>query len=506
MKALICRASGRVNQLVVESVDRPIPGPGQVLVAMKAAGVNYSDALLVLGKYHFNPSTPFSPGSEFSGVVLALGESVTNVKVGQAVSASCRGGAFAEQVVVDATQVIPLPPGLEFDIAASFAMTYATTYYAIRHRGQLKLGETMLVLGAAGEIGLAAVRIGKALGAHVIAAASTSEKLAICQSSGADDLINYATEDLFERVSELTSGKGVDVICNPMGSAYAEAACRSIATGGRYLAVGPANGEIPNLPLDLQTLKKASVIGVAWGEFAMRQSRDTAHDLTEVFDLIDHKKLQSHISGRYPLENSARVLQDLLEGKVSGKVVITNCDSGETVASNTDGGAAGANLTSASVQNWNSAQLLTPAQLTQFVGCEIGTSSWNLLDQSRIDDFARCTGDDQWIHVDTERSAKESPFGTTVAHAFLGLSMIPVTLYELFAGKLKVTASLNYGLDKTRFMSPVKSGQRVRNRVTIVELEDKGMGRWLLKTENSFEIEGQTKPALVAVNLAYLIE
>jgi acyl dehydratase len=401
-----------------------------------------------------------------------------------------------------------MPPGLGFDVAASFTLAYGTSYHAIKGRAGLKAGETMLVLGAAGGVGLAAIQIGKALGARVIAAASTPEKLAICKENGADELINYSTEDLRERIKELTSGKGPEVIYDPVGGQYAEPAFRSIAWGGRYLVVGFANGEIPALPLNLPLLKGASVMGVFWGEFVKRQLPDFIKDLTEMFGLIAQGKLRPHISARYPLEHGAQALQDLLERKVTGKVIITNADAAELAGgpTATKVGADGTAREVAPAVVLKTGQPMKPADMTALIGKEIGVSSWIALDQKRINEFARCTQDEQWIHVDVQRAATEGPFGGTVAHAFLSLSMIPATIYELLGDRLQVQTWLNYGLDKVRFMSPVKSGQRVRNHVKLLALEDKGMGRWLFTTENTFEIEGQEKPAIVAVNLGYLIE
>lgn len=506
MKALLSKSFGLPDTLTFEEVPDPTPGPGQAVIEMKAAGVNFPDALLIQGKYQFKPDLPFSAGSELAGVVVALGEGVKNVKLGDAVIASCRVGAFAEKVLVQAAQLIPLPPGVGYDFGASFTLAYGTSYHAVKSRAKLQAGETMLVLGAAGGVGLAAIQIGKALGARVIAAASTSEKLAICRENGADELINYSTEDLRERLKVLTDGKGPDVIYDPVGGAYAEPAFRSIAWGGRYLVVGFANGEIPSLPLNLPLLKGASIVGVFWGEFVARQLPDFVKDLMEMFALVNKGKLKPHISARYPLAQGAQALQDLLDRKVTGKVIITNASDSELARAMPSRTPVQVPDDSPVESVASTGKLLRPAELAACVGQTIGVSDWVVLDQERINAFARCTEDEQWIHVDVERAKQESPFGSTVAHAFLTLSMMPKTLYELLAGKVQVAASLNYGLDKARFMSPVKVGQRIRNHVKVLGLEDKGMGRWLLTTENTFEIEGQDKPAIVAVSLGYLME
>lgn len=324
MKALLCKTLGLPDTLLVEDTPDPQPGPGQVLVEMKAAGVNFPDALIIQGKYQFKPALPFAPGAELAGVVLQVGEGVKNTRPGDRVIAMCTHGAFAEKVLVQAKQIIPMPPALSFETAASFTLAYGTSYHALKGRAQLKEGETLLVLGAAGGVGLAAIQIAKALGAKVIAAASTAEKLANCKENGADELINYSTDDLRERVKELTVGKGPNVIFDPVGGKYAEPAFRSIGWNGRYLVVGFADGDIPSIPLNLPLLKGASIVGVFWGEFVNRQLFDFIKDLGEMFALIEQGKLKPLVSKTYPLAQGAQALQDLLDRKVVGKVVITN--------------------------------------------------------------------------------------------------------------------------------------------------------------------------------------
>jgi NADPH2:quinone reductase len=323
MKALLCKSYGLPDTLVYEDTADPVPGPGQVVVDMKAAGVNFPDVLIIQNKYQFKPALPFSPGSEMAGIVSAVGEGVTHVKVGDHVIGSCGHGAFAEKVLVPAAKTIPMPAGLPFDVAAAFTLTYGTSYHALKDRAALKAGETVLVLGAAGGVGLAAIEIAKAMGATVIAAASTDEKLAVCKDHGADSLINYATEDLRERLKALTNGKGPDVIYDPVGGQYAEPAFRSIAWRGRYLVVGFANGEIPRLPFNLALLKGAAIVGVFWGQFVATEPKNFQADLKEMFALVAQGKLRPHISGEYPLAQGARALNDMMNRKVMGKVVIT---------------------------------------------------------------------------------------------------------------------------------------------------------------------------------------
>ena len=322
MKAVVCNAWGLPDTLVVEELPDPAPGPGQVALEVMAAGVNFPDVLIIQGKYQFKPELPFTPGSELSGVVRAVGDGVDNVKPGDKVIAFTAQGAFAQQIVVPAQACMPMPPGMDFDTAAAITLTYGTSHHAVVDRAALKQGETMLVLGAAGGVGLAAIEIGKALGARVIAAASSEEKLAVCREHGADATINYSTEDLREAIKAATGGKGPDVIYDPVGGIYAEPAFRSIGWRGRYLVVGFANGEIPKLPLNLTLLKGASLMGVFWGEFAKREPKANMLAMRQLMGWLAEGKIKPRISGRYALADTAAALNDMAARKVTGKVVI----------------------------------------------------------------------------------------------------------------------------------------------------------------------------------------
>lgn len=324
MKALLCKSYGLPDTLVFEEHTLGPVGPDQVLINMKAAGVNFPDVLIIQNKYQFKPELPFSPGSEMAGVVAQVGADVKHVKVGDKVMASTGHGAFAEQVLVAGRSVVPMPPEMDFDTAAAFTLTYGTSYHALNDRADLKAGETLLVLGAAGGVGLAAIEIGKALGAKVIAAASTPEKLAVCKEHGADEFINYSSEDFRERLKALTGGKGPDVIYDPVGGPLAEQAFRSIAWRGRYLVVGFANGEIPKLPFNLMLLKGAAVVGVFWGDFTRREPKQNLADIQVMLGWMRDGKIRPHISARYPLANGTQALNDMMNRKVMGKVVITN--------------------------------------------------------------------------------------------------------------------------------------------------------------------------------------
>ena len=322
MKAAVCKAWGIPDTLEIMELPELTPGPGQVGIQVKAAGVNFPDVLIIQNKYQFKPELPFSPGSELSGEVFGVGEGVTHLKQGDKVIAFIGHGAFAQQVVAPASAVMPMPPGMDFDTAAAITLTYGTSHHAIVDRAQLKAGETMLVLGAAGGVGLAAIEIGKALGAKVIAAASTDEKLEICRQHGADVLINYSSADLREAIKTATDGKGPDVIYDPVGGIYAEPAFRSIAWRGRYLVVGFANGDIPKLPLNLMLLKGASLVGVFWGEFAKREPKNNLAAMKELLGWLHAGKIKPHISKTYALSETASALNDLAARKVTGKIVI----------------------------------------------------------------------------------------------------------------------------------------------------------------------------------------
>jgi len=324
MKALLCKQHGLPDTLVLEETPDPVPGPGEVVVEMKAAGVNFPDVLIIQNKYQFKPPLPFAPGAELAGIVSAVGSEAPRFKVGDRVIGSCGHGAFAEKVKVPATRLIPLPAGVDFETGAAFTLTYGTSWHAIKDRAALQSGETMLVLGAAGGVGLAAIEIGKALGARVIAAASSEEKLRVCREHGADSTINYSNEDLRERIKALSDGKGPDVVYDPVGGQFTEQAFRSIAWRGRHLVVGFANGEIPKLPLNLALLKGAAIVGVFWGDHVAREPSQFAAELAAMFDLVAKRRLRPHISARYPLAQGAQAISDMMNRKVIGKIVITN--------------------------------------------------------------------------------------------------------------------------------------------------------------------------------------
>jgi NADPH2:quinone reductase len=322
MRALLCKQFGPPESLVLEEVPSPQPGAGEVVVAIKAASVNFPDVLIIQNKYQFKPPLPFSPGSELAGVVKAIGPGVANVKPGDKVIAFTTFGAFAEEVKTEAARLLPLPEGMSFEEGASFILTYGTTDHALRDRAQMKAGETLLVLGAAGGVGVAAIEVGKAMAARVIACASSDEKLAVCRQHGADDTINYASEDLRERIKALTGGKGADVVYDAVGGTYTELAFRSIAWRGRHLVIGFAAGDIPKLPLNLALLKGASVVGVFWGDFTKREPQAFAESARQLGRWYREGKLKPHVSATFPLEKAADAIKLLASRQAKGKVVI----------------------------------------------------------------------------------------------------------------------------------------------------------------------------------------
>jgi NADPH2:quinone reductase len=323
MKAVVCKQYGPPESLVVEELPSPRPGRGEAVVSVRAASLNFPDVLIIQNKYQFKPPLPFSPGSELAGVVKELGEGVSGLRPGDRVMAFTTYGAFAEEVKVEAARLVPIPAGMEFASAAAFLLTYGTSDHALRDRAALQAGETLLVLGAAGGVGLAAIEIGKALGARVIACASSEDKLAVCRSHGADATIDYTKEDLRERVKALTDARGPDVVYDAVGGPYTEPAFRSIAWRGRLLVVGFAAGEIPKLPLNLALLKGASVVGVFWGDFARREPERFSESVAQLGRWFGEGKLRPHVSRTFPLEQAAEALKLMAARQVKGKVVLT---------------------------------------------------------------------------------------------------------------------------------------------------------------------------------------
>ncbi|QKL04425.1 zinc-binding dehydrogenase [Pseudomonas sp. NY5710] len=322
MKAVLCKTLGPAGNLVLEEVASPLPKNNEILLDVQAAGVNFPDTLIIEGKYQFQPPLPFSPGGEAAGVVAAVGEKAGAFKVGDRVMALTGWGAFAEQVAVPFYNVLPIPASMDFTTAAAFGMTYGTSMHALRQRGQLQAGETLLVLGASGGVGLAAVEIAKAMGARVIAAASSADKLAVAKAAGADELIDYSQASLREEIKRLTNGQGVDVIYDPVGGELFEQAVRGLAWNGRLLVVGFASGTIPQLAANLVLLKGAAVLGVFWGAFAQRQPQDNAANFQQLFAWHAQGKLKPLVSQTYPLAKAGAAIEKLGQRQAVGKLVV----------------------------------------------------------------------------------------------------------------------------------------------------------------------------------------
>ena len=324
MHAWLCTEPTGVEALKWTQLPTPVPGPGQVLIEIKAASLNFPDLLIVQNKYQMKPALPFVPGSEYAGVVQAVGPDVTHLKPGQSVACLSGTGGFGTHTLAPAALCMPLPDGFPHVDAAAFIMIYATSWHALADRAALKSGETVLVLGAAGGVGTAAIQIAKAMGARVIAAASTDEKCALCQSLGADATINYSTEDLRSAIKAATDGKGPDVIYDPVGGDFAEPAFRSIAWRGRYLVVGFASGPIPALPLNLPLLKGASLVGVFWGEFAKREPKANAAMMGELAQWYAQGRIKPVIDRTMPMAELPAAFARMGSRAVQGKLVMVN--------------------------------------------------------------------------------------------------------------------------------------------------------------------------------------
>ena len=323
MKAVLCKSFGPPESLVFEEVADPEALAGQVVVDVHACAINFPDVLMIQDMYQFKPPLPFSPGAEIAGVISAVGDEVNGVAIGDRVLASPGWGGLAEKVAVNAGSVIPVPDGVDLVHTSAFLYAYGTSHHALKDRAQLQPGETLLVLGAAGGVGLAAVELGALMGATVIAAASSDDKLELCRQYGATMTINYASEDLKQRTRELTGGTGVDVVYDPVGGPYSEPALRSMAWNGRFLVIGFAAGDIPKVPLNLALLKGCSIVGVFWGAFVGREPAHHQQNVAELMRWWGEGKLRPHVSATYPLERSAEAIRSLVDRTAKGKVVVT---------------------------------------------------------------------------------------------------------------------------------------------------------------------------------------
>lgn len=322
MRALVCKEYGPPESLVIEELEEPVPGKGQIVVDVEAAGINFPDVLMIAGKYQVKTPPPFVPGNEAAGVVSAVGDGVKRINVGDRVIVMTRGSAFAEKVVADEITTMPLPDELDFEQGAGFAVTYGTSYHALKQSANVQPDDTVLVLGAAGGVGITAVELAKALGARVIAAASSDDKLDFAKAAGADELINYTETSLKERARELTDGNGVDVVYDPVGGELAEQAFRACAWHARYLVIGFASGDIPSFALNIALLKEASIIGVWWGTWAAKNPQLQVQNMRDVAGLLAAGKIQPRVTESYALDDFVDAFSAITGRRARGKVIL----------------------------------------------------------------------------------------------------------------------------------------------------------------------------------------
>ncbi len=321
MKAVVCSKLGMPEELELIEIAEPLPGKNDLLIKVNACSVNFPDTLIIQGLYQFKPPMPFVPGSDIAGTVISVGEQVSEFAPGDRIFGAIMVGGFAEKAVVNKSSAVKIPPGMPDQVAASFMMAYGTSYHALVQRGRIKEGEVVLILGAAGGVGLAAVEIAKAKGAIVIAAASSQDKLDLCRAKGADYLINYSTEDLRDKIKEITEGKGINICYDPVGGEFTEKALRSMAWGGRLLIVGFPMG-IANIPMNLPLLKGCEIVGVFWGSHVYKEPQIHQQNVRDLIQLLQEGKINPHIDKVYPLHETPLALRDMINRKVKGKVVV----------------------------------------------------------------------------------------------------------------------------------------------------------------------------------------
>ncbi len=496
MKAVLCKSFGAPETLTFEEVDSPPISAGKIKISVKAVSLNFPDTLIIQNKYQFKPELPFSPGGEVSGKIIEIGEGVKHLRVGMRVCALTGWGGLAEEVVTDAMRVLPIPDSMDFSVASCMLYIYGTAYHALKDRAALQPNETILILGAAGGVGLAAVELAKNMGATVIAAASTEEKLKVCAARGADYCINYSESDWRDKIKNIVGNKGIDVVFDPVGDALAEPVVRMLAWRGRYLVVGFAGGEIPKIPLNLVLLKGASLVGVFWGSFTEKQPHESLKNMQELLEMYEQGKLFPYIQKKYSLSETPQALNDLIYRRAIGKIVVV-----------TD-----KNLVSLPQPKPKYAEPIlkdgqwvfnSPKDLFPFVGKELGVSEWTTISQNMIQLFADATGDHQWIHLDQERCKTESPYKQTIAHGLMTLSLSPQWIYKIYTidhSQLVV----NYGFNRVRFIQPVLSGSKVRLRCSLKNMEHNN-GSYTLTHSCVFETETSEKPVCVAEWLAVVM-
>lgn len=487
MRSLQCEAFGPPETLQLRTLPDPVPGPNEVLLHVVACSANFPDTLIIQNKYQFKPTLPFAPGGEVAGLIEQVGVEVTDWAPGQRVIALCGWGGMAEKVVVPKEKIIALPEGMDYVTGASLLYTFGTAFHALNDRAKILPGETLLVLGAAGGVGLATIQLGKWFGAKVIAVASTPEKRALCEQYGADLSLPYDPATWKEAVGP----RGVDIILDPVGGQWSEPAARLLAWQGRYLVVGFTDGSIGAPPLNLALLKGASWMGVFWGRFTQEQPEQSKQNGETLAQLFAQGQIKTHIHQTYSLETASQSLIDLQNRVVQGKAIVV-VDPALTHAPVPDYVAPAACLV-----------FPTLADLEAHAGKSLGTTPWLTITQDRVNAFAVATGDRQWIHLDPKR-ASQTPFQGTIAHGFLTLSLISDWMFNLYRIE-GAPMAINYGSDRVRFLHPVKVGSRLRASAQLQKVEVVSPKVRRLSTQVTVEIEGQSKPACIAelISLVY---
>jgi NADPH:quinone reductase-like Zn-dependent oxidoreductase/acyl dehydratase len=497
MKAIICSQYGGPDLLELIEIATPEIGADQVLIDVHFCGVNFPDTLIIQNKYQFKPPLPFSPGGEIAGIVTQIGLDVKNCKVGDRVMALCGWGGMAEQVSVKASHVFLIPPALDLFSASICMYTFGTAIFALKNKAQLKADQTILILGAAGGVGSAAIMLAKLMGAKVIAAASNNEKLAYCKLIGADETINYTTENLKGQIKEITSNIGVDIVFDTIGGPLAAEALKSVAWNGHYLIIGFASGVIPQIPFNLALLKGCSLHGIFWGAFAEKESKANRENFIQIIQWMLEGKLKQHIHQIYSLEDAPKAIADMVQRKINGKAII-QIKAEQRNDSNKQNGADKNVITHSHSVNTSPKLIINGKDaINQFIGNKIGPGKWFTITQKIINDFASTTQDYQWVHIDEVKAAQYLPEGKTVAHGYLTMSLVSHLLYELIELK-NVKAFYNYGLNKARFISPVKVNSNIRLTAILEKAEVQANGSIKLFLQCTIEIEGIEKPAYVA--------
>lgn len=505
MKAILCSQFGTPDQLSLQEIPSPIPSAEEVLIQVHACGVNFPDLLMIQNLYQFKPALPFSPGGEVAGIIVSVGDKVQHLKPGQRVVALSGWGGFAQEILVNAMQVMPIPPSLDFVTAAAASYQYGTALYALKNIAALQPKQNLLVLGAAGGVGLAAVEIGKLMGATVIAAASTSDKIQACKEKGADYLINYTEENLSDALQTFVPKGKVDIIFDPIGGNLTSQAVRQMAWNGRYLVVGFAAGEIPQIPLNLPLLKGFSIRGVFWGSFMQQEPTEHLKNTQQIVQWLLKGQLIPHIHRRYSLEEAPQALQDISNRSVIGKAIITPYP--EKLSANKIMPTQVVSAPPDTLLESGIPGIRNEQDIQKLIGKKLGPGKWVTITADMIQQFATLTGDEQWIHVDTERAKRELPGGKTLAHGFFTLSLASHLLYELI-DLTHIERMFNYGLNKARFITPVQAASKIRMSATLTHAEPGKNGGIQLYISCTIETDQSEKPACVAelVSLIFVKE